>query len=74
MQRRTFVAACCSSLALVALSASDAAADRWVFKIKTQGKVRENIVIHAETRLGAEKKLREDHPNCIILEVKHTKK
>lgn len=74
MRRRVFLSACCSSLALLSLSASDAAADRWEFRIKKQGRETETVVIHSQTRLAAEKKLRNDHPNCVILDVKHTKK
>jgi hypothetical protein len=59
-----------SSLSLASLPAL---ADRWTFTIKTQKKNHEVVVIHAATRLEAEKKLRDNHPNCVIKSVEHKK-
>jgi len=74
VNRRTFVAACGSSLATLLLCASPAAADRWEFRIKKQKGGKETVVVHAPNRLAAEKKLRNDHPNCVILDAKRTDK
>jgi hypothetical protein len=74
MKRRAFVAACCSSLAMLVLCASPAAADRWEFHIRKQNGHKEKVVIHAPNRLTAEKRLRNDHPDCVVLDVKRTDK